>query len=127
MKGSTPSDVLDASCLDHSKDNTNLESLGDFVTGVSLRATTKSMEFLTLFVSIPYLGVGAETSVSESRTLKKYRLRTPFKPGVLTVGGVIPGGPAPAAQTRGFTSSGGPGGGVHILVHQTWFLCFDNG
>lgn len=110
--GTSPSDVLDVrfSCLDHSKDTTNLACLGDFITGVSLRASTKP-KFLALFISIPYLGVGADISASGSRTLKQYRLRTPFKPATSS------GGPAPPS-----TSSG-----VQILVHQTWFLCFDNG
>ncbi|KAL0631447.1 hypothetical protein Q9L58_009692 [Maublancomyces gigas] len=140
--GMSPSDVLDVrfSCLDHSKDNTNLASLGDFITGVSLRAATKP-KFLALFISIPYLGVGADISASGSRTLKQYRLRTPFKPAPPPTS---PGGPAPPTSPGGPapppTSPGGPAppptspgvpasptsSRVQILVHQTWFLCFDN-
>lgn len=98
-----PSTVLDAISLDHRKnystDPTNAET---FITGISLRAAVKPDKFLTLFVSIPYLGIGAKISRSGSRTLPQYRLRRP-----------------PTIPRLDTTDT--------ILVHQTWFLVFDNG
>lgn len=86
-----PSDVLESASLDRR---------GGFITGISLRAAAKPTEFLTLFVSIPYLGIGTGTSTtSGSRTLSQYRLRD--------------------TASQSFEDQ--------VMVHQTWFLVFDNG
>lgn len=67
-----------------------------------MRAGVRPKKFLTLFTSIPYLGFGKRTSPSGSRTLRQYLLRESV------------------VDTRIRSEP-------EILVHQTWFLVFDNG
>ncbi|KAL0630725.1 hypothetical protein Q9L58_010424, partial [Maublancomyces gigas] len=93
----TPSDVLSSQSL-----NQGLDQIGKtFITGISLRGAVKPDKFLTLFVSIPYLGIGSTVRSSGSRTLKQYRLREPLNDLVT------------------FLED-------QVLVHQIWFLVFDN-
>lgn len=93
----TPSDVLSSQSLNQCLDQIDKT----FITGISLRGAVKPDKFLTLFVSIPYLGIGTTVTSSGSRTLKQYRLREPLNNPVKF----------PEAQ---------------VLVHQIWFLVFDN-
>lgn len=88
----TPSMVLDSG---------NLDNYEGFITGISLCAAFDPKKFLTLFVSIPYLGLGTGTAWGESRTLYQYRFQ---QSGIR--------GNIPKEQ---------------VLVHQKWFLIFDNG
>lgn len=92
-----------------------------FITGISLRAAYGHHQFLTLFISIPHLGLRRDTGaggqskpwdsgttaeevgnrMEGSRTLREYRLQQI----------------AEEAMSSRET----------ILVHQTWFFVFDNG
>lgn len=88
----TPSMVLDSG---------NLDNYEGFIAGISLCAAFDPKKFLTLFVSIPYLGLGTGTALGESRSLYQYRFQ---QSGIR--------GNIPKEQ---------------VLVHQKWFLIFDNG
>lgn len=96
-----PSTVFDAE---------SLENPFHFVTGISLRAATGPTGFLTLFVSIPYLGVGSNPTLDGSRTLSQYRLNDNSVTGL------------PEVDEK---SQALPEG--QVLVHQIWFLVFNNG
>lgn len=82
----------------------SLDTFGNFITGVSLRASYNPRYF-TIFVSIPYLGVGYAPLNYESRTLLQYRLRQPTNLQANNT-------PPTATPAR------------DILVHQTWLLSF---
>lgn len=99
-----PSAVLAAASLDHHQlhRHPDYHTPESFITGIALRGGIEPDKFLTLFVSIPYLGIGDESTTSGSRTLQHYRL-----------------GGAPEGQSQSVENM--------ILVHQTWFLTFDSG
>lgn len=88
-----PSEVLSSESLDQINHA--------FITGISLCGAVIPAKFLTLFVSIPYLGIGNTITSSGSRTLKQHRLRERFQ--------------APVEPLED-----------QVLVHQIWFLVFDN-
>lgn len=99
-----PSAVLAASSLDYHElqlhpDHPTSEN---FITGISLRGGTEPNKFLTLFISIPYLGIGDKVTGSRGRTLDQYRMRE-----------------APTEHSQIVENA--------ILVHQTWLLAFDSG
>lgn len=101
------SSVLDSPSLENRNlmwnpgNRPNTPRVYGFISGISLRAAFKDHQFLTLFISIPYLGLGTKTSLEGSRTLREYRLH----------------------QLEEQVNSPGK----KVLVHQTWFLIFDNG
>lgn len=100
-RGHGPSTVFDAE---------SLEKHDHFITGISLRAATRPKEFLTLFVSIPYLGVGNDPTLNGSRNLGQYRLNN-----------------HPGAGSSGVDEKPSAPLEYQVLVHQIWFLVFNNG
>lgn len=112
MYGPEPDDASPRTFDNHSPasvfDAQSLDNHNHFITGVSLRAATRPIEFLTLFVSIPYLGVGGKTTRNGSRTLSEYRLRDRPETG--------PSGNLVYIETHK----------AQVLVHQIWFLVFNN-
>lgn len=94
--------MLAAENLDRHKPRGERPTPFDFMTGISLRGEKEPNKFLTLFVSIPYLGIGTETTISESQSLRQYRLRRPAKESIA----YLPD---------------------QIIVHKAWFLVFDDG
>lgn len=101
----------------------DMEKHYGFVTGISLRATYEANSSLSLFVSIPYLGLGKDTTRAAEKQVMNWSVSTPI--------GDISNrmeGSRTLREYRLQHIAGEINCSVNTaLVHQRWFLVFDNG
>lgn len=102
---------------------TGMEKYYGFVTGISLRATYEANSSLSLFISIPYLGLGKDTTRAAEKQIVNWNDSTPI--------GDISNrmeGSRTLREYRLQHIAGEIDCSVNTaLVHQRWFLVFDNG